>query len=40
MAGGGLPKGEAAELILDRPFLYSITAANGTVLFTGICQSP
>jgi serine protease inhibitor len=40
MAGSGLPKGEAAELVLDRPFLYSITAANGTVLFTGICQSP
>ncbi len=40
MAGSGLPKGEAAELVLDRPFLYSITAANGTILFTGICQSP
>ncbi len=40
MAGSGLPKGETAELILDRPFLYSITAANGTVLFTGICRAP
>ncbi len=39
MAGSGLPKGEPAELILDRPFLYSITAANGTVLFTGICRT-
>jgi serpin B len=40
MAGSGLPKGEPAALILDRPFLYSITAAHGSVLFTGICRSP
>ncbi len=40
MASGGLPAGGPAELILDRPFLYSITAANGTVLFTGICRMP
>lgn len=40
MVGSGYPIGEPAELILDRPFLYSITARNGTILFTGICRQP
>lgn len=40
MAGGAQPNGEPAELILDRPFLYSITAPNGVILFAGICRQP
>ena len=31
---------EYAEMILDRPFLYGITAPNGTLLFAGICANP
>ncbi|MDF2939352.1 MAG: proteinase inhibitor serpin [Paenibacillaceae bacterium] len=40
MVGSAMPNGEPAELILDRPFLFSITAPNGTILFTGICRQP
>lgn len=40
MAGGAQPNGEPVELVLDRPFLYSITAPNGTLLFAGICRNP
>ncbi len=31
---------EDAEMILNRPFLYGITAPNGTLLFAGICANP
>lgn len=28
------------EMILDRPFIYGITGADGTLLFMGICDNP
>ncbi|MDD2427150.1 MAG: serpin family protein [Eubacteriales bacterium] len=28
------------EMILDRPFLYGITAPNGSLLFIGVCENP
>ncbi len=28
------------EMILDRPFIYAITAQNGAILFMGICNNP
>ncbi len=31
---------EKAELILDRPFIYAITASDGTLLFIGVCMNP
>lgn len=37
--GGPMPDIKT-EMILDRPFLYGITAANGTLLFVGICENP
>ena len=37
--GAMLPK-DRAEMILDRPFLYGITAPNGTLLFVGVCNDP
>lgn len=40
MVGSAMPNGEPVELVLDRPFLYSIVAPNGTILFTGICRQP
>lgn len=38
-AGAAIPTG-SAEMILDRPFLYGITASDGTLLFVGICDDP
>ena len=37
--GSALPKDEA-YMILDRPFIYGITASNGTLLFVGVCENP
>lgn len=37
--GAGMPQ-DKAEMILDRPFLYGITAADGTLLFIGVCADP
>ncbi len=31
---------ERAEMTLDRPFIFAITAANGSLLFIGICENP
>ena len=28
------------DMILDRPFIYGITASNGSLLFIGICMNP
>jgi serine protease inhibitor len=39
-AGEAAPRGDSAELILDRPFLYGIVASNGTPLFMGVCRNP
>jgi serpin B len=39
MCGTGMPEGRA-EMILDRPFLYGITAPDGTLLFAGVCSNP
>ena len=38
-AGAALPEGRA-DMILDRPFIYGITAENGSLLFVGICENP
>lgn len=37
--GSALPK-DRADMILDRPFIYGITAQNGALLFVGICGNP
>lgn len=31
---------ESTEMTLDRPFLYAITAEDGTLLFVGVCAQP
>ena len=38
-AGAALPE-DKAEMILNRPFIFGITAANGTLLFAGVCMNP
>jgi serpin B len=38
-AGEAMPK-DKAEMILNRPFIYGITASNGALLFVGICMNP
>jgi serine protease inhibitor len=38
-AGAALPEGRA-EMLLNRPFIYGITAQNGTLLFVGVCENP
>jgi len=37
--GAALPESRA-EMILDRPFIYYITAPDGCLLFVGICENP
>lgn len=37
--GSAQPEGRA-EMILNRPFIYGITAPNGNLLFIGICSNP
>jgi len=31
---------DQAEMVLNRPFIYGITAENGSLLFVGICENP
>jgi len=38
-AGAAQPQGRA-DMILDRPFIYAVTAQNGSLLFMGICENP
>lgn len=38
-AGSAQPLGRA-DMILNRPFIYGITASDGTLLFVGICDNP
>lgn len=38
-AGAALPEGRA-EMILNRPFIYYITAPDGSLLFVGVCENP
>ena len=38
-AGAAMPEGRA-EMILDRPFIYGITAQSGSLLFVGVCENP
>lgn len=38
-AGAALPEGRA-DMILNRPFIYGITAENGSLLFVGVCENP
>ena len=37
--GAGMPEGRA-DMILKRPFIYGITAPNGSLLFAGVCENP
>lgn len=39
MSGATPPQGRV-DMILNRPFIYGITATDGTLLFIGICDSP
>ncbi|NLB78808.1 MAG: serpin family protein [Clostridiaceae bacterium] len=38
-AGAAPPEGRA-DMILNRPFIYGITAQNGSLLFVGVCENP
>lgn len=38
-AGAALPRGRA-DMVLTRPFIYGITAKDGTMLFMGVCENP
>lgn len=38
-AGAARPD-DRAEMILNRPFIYGITARNGVLLFVGVCNNP
>jgi serpin B len=38
--GAAMPPDEEADLILDRPFLFVLTAKDGSVLFMGIVNDP
>lgn len=38
-SGATQPEGRA-DMILDRPFIYAITASNGLLLFVGVCENP
>lgn len=37
---GAAPPEGRADMILDRPFIYGITAQNGVLLFVGVCENP
>lgn len=39
LVGAGAPVDEAV-MILNRPFIFTINAVNGTILFIGICGNP
>ena len=39
MAGSALPV-DRAEMILDRPFIFTITDRNGVVMFMGVINDP
>ena len=38
-AGSAMPEGRA-DMILNRPFIYGITAQNRSLLFAGVCENP
>lgn len=38
-AGSAMPE-DKAEMILNRPFIYGITASDGALLFVGVCMNP
>jgi serpin B len=38
--GSEPPNDNLAEIILDRPFIFSIKSSTGTVLFVGIVNNP
>ncbi len=37
--GAGMPEGRA-DMILNRPFIFGVTAPTGTLLFVGVCENP
>lgn len=37
--GSAMPE-DKAEMILNRPFIYGVTAADGALLFVGVCKDP
>lgn len=38
-AGSAMPEG-CAEMILNRPFIYGITAQDASLMFVGVCENP
>jgi len=38
-AGSAMPEGHA-DMLLNRPFIYGITAQNRSLLFVGVCENP
>jgi len=39
-AGSAMPKNEAAEMILNRPFIYAIESSDSRILFIGVVNNP
>lgn len=37
---GASPPKDTAEMILNRPFIYTITSSNGVILFAGVVNNP
>lgn len=40
MAGAAAPPEEEMDFVLDRPFLFAITGADGLPLFVGVVNRP
>lgn len=40
MAGAAAPPEEEMDFVLDRPFLFAITGADGLPLFKGVVNRP
>ena len=39
LCGGGMPPEKTVDFILDRPFLFAVTARDGSILFAGIVRN-
>ena len=40
MSGEAMPPDDEVDFVLDRPFLFAITGANGQILFVGVVNQP
>lgn len=40
VAGEAMPPDDEVDFVLDRPFLFAITGANGQILFVGVVNQP